>query len=177
MLWNAFRFFGPTSARFDHQLPDEGGGPSAQQRGVLYAATDIVTALAEAFQQGRTVNRLANRPWLVSFALASELTLLDLTGTFPISVGASMKLASGPTLYSQNWSRGFYECYPGVHGLYYFGSLTNRPVMALYERALYERALDAGVFPATPSVHRSLDDPLLIEPLRNACRTIGYGLL
>ncbi len=176
-LWNAFRFFGLTSARFDHQLPDEGGGPSEQQRGVLYAATDIVTALAEAFQQGRTVNRLANRPWLVSFALASELTLLDLTGTFPISVGASMKLASGPTLYSQNWSRGFYECYPGVHGLYYFGSLTNRPVMALYERALYERALDAGVFPATPSVHRSLHDPLLIEPLRNACRTIGYDLL
>ena len=171
-LWNAFRFFGPTSARFDHQLPDEGGGPSEQQRGVAYAATDIVTALAEAFQQGRTVNRLANRPWLVSFALASELTLLDLTGTFSVSAGASMKLVSGPTLYSQNWSRGFYECCPGIHGLYYFGSLTNRPVMALYERAL-----EAGVFPATPSVHRSLHDPLLIEPLRNACRTIGYDFL
>ena len=171
-LWNAFRFFGPTSARFDHQLPDEGGGPSEQKRGVLYAATDIVTALAEAFQQGRTVNRLANGPWLVSFALASELMLLDLTGTFSASVGASMKLVSGPTLYSQNWSRGFYDCYPGIHGLYYFGSLTNRPVIALYERAL-----DAGVFPTTTSAHRSLDDPLLIEPLRNACRTIGYDFL
>ena len=168
-LWNTFRFFGPTSARFDHQLSDEGGGRSEQKRGVLYAATDIVTALAEAFQQGRTVNRTANRPWLVSFALSGELRLLELTGTFPVSVGASMKLASGPTLYSQNWSRGFYERYLAIHGLYYHGSLTNRPVMALYERAL-----DAGVFPPTPSVHRSLDDPLLIEPLRNACRTIGY---
>ena len=176
-LWNAFRFFGPTAARFDHHLPDEGGGPCEQKRGVLDAATDIVTALAEAFQQGRTVNRSANRPWLVSFTLARELTLLDLTGTFPVSVGASLKLVSGPTLYSQNWSRGFYECYPRIHGLYYPGSLANRPVMVLYERTLYERALDAGVFPPTPCVHRSLDDPLLIEPLRNACRTIGYELL
>ena len=48
-LWNAFRFFGPTSARFDHQFPDEDGDPREQERGVLYAATDIVTALAEAF--------------------------------------------------------------------------------------------------------------------------------
>ncbi len=171
-LWNAFRFFGPTAARFDHHLLDEAGDPCEQDRGVLYAATDIVTALAEVFQQRRTVNRAANRPWLVSFALSRELTLLDLTGTFPVSVGASMKLVSGATLYSQNWSRGFYERYPEIHGLYYFGSLTNRPVVALYERVL---RLDP--FPTTPVVHRALDDPLLIEPIRNACRTIGYDLL
>lgn len=171
-LWNAFRFFGPTSARFDHHLPDGSGEPREQERGVLYAAADIVTALAEAFQQRRTVNRRADRPWLVSFALSRELTLLDLTGTFPVSVGGSMKLVTGPALYAQNWSGGFHHAYPTIEGLYYPGSLTNRPVVALYERAL-----DLGPFPATPTVHRALDDPLLIEPLRNACRTLGYDLL
>ena len=29
----------------------------------------------------------------------------------------------------------------------------------------------------TATFHRALDDPLLIEPLRNACRTLGYDLL
>ena len=139
---------------------------------MLYAATDIVTALAEAFQQKRTVNRTLDRPWLVSFALTSELTLLDLTGTFAVSVGGSMKLVSGATLHSQNWSRGLYDCYQEIQGLYYPGSPTNRPVMALYERALHH-----DPFPATPRVHRALEDPLLIEALRNACRTIGYDFL
>ena len=170
-LWNAFRFFGPTSARFDHHLPDEDGDPHEQERGVFYAAADIVTALAETFQHRRTVNRRTDRPWLVSFSVTCELTLLDLTGRFPVSVGGSMKLVTGPALHSQNWSRGFYDAYPQIQGLCYPGSLTNQPVVALYERALHDP------FPTTPVVHRALDDPLLIEPLRNACRTLGYDLL
>ena len=171
-LWNAFRFFGPTLARFDHHFPDSGGAPGAQERGIFYAAGDIITAVAKVFQQKRTVNRHADHPWLASFVLSRELTLLDLTGTFPVSVGASLKLVSGATLYSQNWSRGFYDSYPEIDGLYYLSSLTNRAVVALYERAL-----DPSPFPMAPLVHRALDDPLLIEPLRNACRTIGYDLL
>lgn len=171
-LWNAFRFFGPTSARFDHHLPDDDGNACEQERGVFYAATDIVAALAETFQHRRTVNRRTDRPWLVSFRLSCELKLLDLSGTFPVSVGGSLKLVTGPALYSQNWSRGFYEAYPQIQGLYYPGSLTNRPIVALYERAL-----QPGPFPAAPAVHRALDDPLLIEPLRNACRSLGYDLL
>ena len=138
---------------------------------MFYAATDIVTALAETFQHRRTVNRPADRPWLVSFRMTREPRLLDLTGTFPVSVGGSMKLVTGPALYSQNWSRGFYDAYRQIQGLYYFGSLTNKPVVALYARALQDP------FPTTPVVHRALDDPLLIEPRRNACRTLGYDLL
>ena len=171
-VWNAFRYFGPTSARFDHQIPDADGTPRQQTRGTLYAGGDIITALAEVFQQRRTVNRHADHPWLASFVLSRELTLLDLTGTFPVSVGASMKLVSGPTVASQAWSRGFWECYPEIHGLYYSGSLTNRPVVALYERTR-----KTGALPAAPSVHRALADPVLLEPLRNACRTIGYDFL
>ncbi|MGI9286709.1 MAG: RES family NAD+ phosphorylase [Pseudomonadales bacterium] len=171
-LWDAFRYFGPTSARFDHQLRDTDGKSHVQDRGVIYAATDIVTALAEVFQQKRTINRELDQPCLVSAALACELSLLDLTDTFAVRVGGSMKLASGATLYSQNWSRAFYECYPTIHGLYYPSSLSNRPVMALYERALPLRP-----FEEAPRFHRALRDALLLEPLRNASREIGYDLI
>ena len=77
-LWNAFRFFGPTSARFDHHLPDEDGDPHEQERGVFYAAADIVTALAETFQHRRTVNRRTDRPWLVEAAgVIADVALED----------------------------------------------------------------------------------------------------
>lgn len=171
-LWNAFRYFGPTAARFDHQQRDTKGRAFEQARGILYLAQDIPTALAEVFQEKRTVNRALDRPWLVSLRLACDLTLLNLTDTYCLRAGGSMKLVSGPTVYAQNWSRAFYACYQNIHGIYYPSSLTNRPVIALYERAL---AL--GPFPPAPRFHRALSDPLLIEPLRNACKEIGYDFI
>ncbi|MGI9301610.1 MAG: RES domain-containing protein [Gammaproteobacteria bacterium] len=171
-LWNAFRYFGPTAARFDHHVRDTEGKAHVQDRGVIYAAMDIVTAIAEVFQQKRTVNRFADQPWLVSVSLSCDLSLLDLSDTFAVRAGGSMKLVNGATLYSQNWSRAFYETYPVIHGLYYPSSLTNRPVAVLYERAL---PLDPVSGP--PKFHRALRDALLLEPLRNASREIGYDLL
>ena len=110
-LWNAFRYFGPTAARFDHQQRDTKGRAFEQARGILYLAQDIPTALAEVFQEKRTVNRALDRPWLVSLRLACDLTLLNLTDTYCVRAGGSMKLVSGPTVYAQNWSRAFYACY------------------------------------------------------------------
>ena len=167
--WRDFRHFGPTPARFDHHACDERGGAHVQRRGILYLSTDMPTALAEVFQERRNVNRSHMRPWLVTFKQATDLSLLDLTGTFCVRAGGSMKLVSGPPVFAQNWSRAFYECYEDIHGLYYPSSLTNRPVIALYERAL-----SVNPFPETPDLHRELSSPLLIEPLRDACREIGY---
>ena len=143
-----------------------------QDRGVFYAATDIITVIAEVFQNKRTVNRTYKQPWLVSYVLTTELNLLDLSDTFPVKAGGSMKLVSGPTLYAQNWARSFYDCYPEIQGIYYPSSLTNRPVVAVYERAAL-----LNPFPLTPQFHRALRDALLIEPLRNACKDIGYDFL
>ncbi len=167
--WREFRHYGPTPARFDHHEWDETGGAHVQARGILYLATDIPTALAEVFQERRNVNRARMRPWLVTFKLANDLSLLDLTGTFCVRAGGSMKLVSGPPIFAQNWSRAFYECDEDIHGLFYPSSLTNRPVIALYERAL-----SVNPFPDMPVFHRGLSSPLLIEPLRDACREIGY---
>lgn len=170
--WRGFRHYGPTSARFDHHHPDDAERSQEQTRGILYLAVDISTALAEVFQERRTVDRFLQRPWLVSFKLANDLSLLDLTGTFCVRAGGSMKLVSGPAIYSQNWSRALYERYGGIHGLYYPSSLTNRPVIALYERAL-----DVNPFPDRPRFHDELSSPMLIEPIRHACRKIGYEFL
>src|SRR5215467_6858266 len=63
--WNAFRFFGPTTARFDHH--DEPA--RVQDRGILYVARSPVTCLAEVFQAARVIDRGARQPWLASFAL------------------------------------------------------------------------------------------------------------
>lgn len=167
--WNEFRFYGPMSGRFDHHLLDEEGRPHLQARGITYLAWDIPTALAEVYQTNRTVDRSRHRPWLVSFKTANELTLLDLTDTFAVQAGASMKLLSGPRSVARNWSKGFYDTYESLHGISYLSSMTNRPVMALYERAR-----SVAPFPSEPRFHRALHDPLLLDPIQEACVDIGY---
>ena len=87
-------------------------------------------------------------------------------------VGASAKLVSGPFVHAQNWSRGFYETYQEAHGLYYRSSLTNRPVVVLYERANHP-----DLFPTNPVLHRSLADPTLHKALVMVGEEIGYGLV
>ena len=169
-LWNAFRHVGPLS-RFDHHRLGL-DGRTDQSRGTLYAATDIPTAVAEFFQATRQINRTRRQPWLVSFMLAGEVRLLDLTDAFCVRVGASAKLVSGPFVHAQNWSRGFYEAYEGAHGLYYRSSLTNRPAVVLYERANHPALL-----PTNPVFHRALADPTLHKALVMVGEEIGYGLL
>lgn len=171
-LWNEFRYFGPAGARFDHHVAGPNGLPIEQARGIIYFALDGLTALAEVFQEARLVDRKNDQPWLSIVELANDLSLLDLTDVFCVRAGGSMKLVSGPKAHARNWSRGFYECYPDIHGLYYLSSLTNRPAVALYERALA-----VNPFAMQPIYHRALDDALLIEPLRNACHEIGYDFL
>ena len=170
--WNAFRHYGPLS-RFDHHHAGRGGDPYLQDRGVLYAAADVPTAVAEFFQRNRRcVNRTRHQPWLVTFALAFDVRLLDLTGSFCRRAGASAKLVSGPFTHAQNWSRGFYDAYPRIDGLYYLSSLTNRPSVALYERANEPSPLAAGTL-----FHRALADPLLHQALTIVVEEIGYGLI
>lgn len=170
--WSSFRFVGPTRGRFDHHIPDEGGTPTEQERGILYGALDIGTCLAEVFQKTRRIDRWRGEPWLVAFDLQMPLMLLDLTGVFTTRAGASMGLMSGPRPVGRNWARGFYEAYATVHGLYYPSSMhANAPAVALNERALLARAM-----PQQPAFHRALGDPAILTVLRNAARGLGYAL-
>ncbi len=167
--WDALRFHGPASARFDHHVLDDTGKAKLQGRGILYLASDVPTCLAEVYQENREVDTNDRHPWLVSFRLASTLTVLDLTETFAVRAGCSMKLVSGPRPHAQNGARGFYDVYSNIDGLYFLSSMTNRPAAALFERAL-----DRNPFPASPDFHRSLSDPLLHIPIQEACKDIDY---
>ncbi len=171
--WYALRYVGPTKGgRFDHHPPREDGLPQEQSVGVMYAALDAVTCLAEVYQKRRIIYRRRADPWLVAFDLEQALTLLDLTGHFPTQVGASMALMSGPRSAARAWARGFYTSYPNTdtQGLCYPSSMhANKPVVVLNERAEKNTTL-----PESPRFHRSLSDPAMMTLLRNAARTLGY---
>lgn len=165
--WDTFRTWGPApNVRFDHHEPPAG----EQVRGILYAADDVRTCLAEAFQQRRHIDASHNQPWLVGFALAAPLRLLDLTGTWPTRAGASMAISSGPRPRARRWSRAIYQAYPAAQGLRYASSMhRNAPAVALYERS-------AASLPTRPFFHRGLADPLLLPALAGAAEELGYTL-
>jgi RES domain-containing protein len=165
--WNGFRFWGPAQSRFDHHDPP----PRAQPKGILYAAVEPRTCLAEVFQATRIVDRAANAPWLVGFKTTRALSLLDLTGTWPTKAGASMAVNTGPRPRAQKWSRAIYAAYPRIDGLLYPSSMNaNKRAVALYERA-------ANALPTTPALHRALSDPSLFSRLNAAATVLGYGLV
>ncbi len=170
--WNTYRYFGPTTARFDHHLPDPAGQPQSQKRAIHYTACDGITALAEVFQNSRVIDRNAKGPWLVAYKVAGPLTLLDLRGAFTTRAGASMVINSGPRARARRWSQAFHQAYDQIHGLYYSSSMhANQPCVVLYERA------QSVAVPAQPMFHRALRDPTILGLLRQAAQQLGYGLV
>jgi hypothetical protein len=164
--WRAFRDFGPTAMRFDHHLP-----PSRQQeRKILYAAPQILTCLAEVFQDTGFIDPGLSDRWLVGFRTTQALRLLNLRGLWPTRAGASMALNTGDRARVQLWSRAIHEAYPRGHGLWYASAMhAHQPALALYERA-------EDVLSDAPFFHRALGDPLLRAVLEQAAHTFRYGL-
>ena len=170
--WNKMRYLGPTDARFDHHEIGERGRALTQTRGIFYCASNIPTCLADVFQFNRAVDPNAGNPWLVSFELVRTVRLLDLSGGFPLRVGASQAINTSPRRYARNWSRGFYTGYPEIEGLYYRTSMTGDIATVLFERVLTENP-----FSRTPIFHRPLNDPMLSVPLQETCVDIGCRAL
>ena len=162
--WNGFRFFGPTTARFDHHEDP----PAIQGKGILYAAPSPVTCLAEVFQATRVIDRNARQPWLVGFVLVRDVPLLDLMGAWPTRAGASMAINTGPRPRARRWSRLIYATYPQLEGLCYPSSMHGNERSV----ALYERAQDA--LPGAPVFNRALSDPALTPRIGTAAGTLGY---
>jgi hypothetical protein len=164
--WNAFRHFGPVGARFDHHLPP----PRVQARGILYAAVQATTCLAEVFQAQRLLDRTLDEPWLVGLVARQPLRLLDLTGAWPTRAGASMAIGTGFHARARRWSQAIYAAYPDIDGLWYSSSMhANRPAVALYERA-------APRLEGEPLYHRALADPLLAGKLAYAAALFGWPI-
>ena len=170
--WNEFRHYGPVNARFDHHLPDKRNAAWAQERSVLYCAGDAVTCFAEVFQQTRRIDRVRDAPWLAIFELQRAVRLLDLTGTYPTRVGASMAINTSSRVRAREWAQRFYESHNDLHGIYYASAMhANEPAIALDDRA--EKA---KVLPSHPRFNRALADDAMLNVLKHASAALGYGL-
>jgi len=169
--WNTFRHYGPTAARFDHHLTNPTGQSYQQERGIMYLAEQGPTCIAEVFQTTRVIDRHNGAPWMVAFTLERDITLLDLTGVFVTTLGASTAIHSGPRPRAQRWSQQLYMAYPQIEGLLYCSSMFgNAPSLALFERA-------RSALPERPAFHRSLSDNGLLSHLAQTGKLIGYPLV
>jgi hypothetical protein len=167
--WDGFRSFGPlASARFDHHPPPQGEHPNL---GILYAAAEIKTCIAEVFQNTRNINLRRREPWLVGFELAREVRLLTLLGNWPTRMGASTEISSGRRDIVRGWSRDIHESYPGLDGIIYASSMNaSRESLALYERS-------ASAIPTRPALHEPLAHPGLRADLERFKDVLGYRLI
>jgi hypothetical protein len=168
--WAEFRFFGPTSSRFDQQtLPKR----VHRTRGIAYAARDtsaFTAAIAEYFQDGDggvgPIDRRTNRPMITTFELAGDLTLLDLESGWVTRAGGNQAITSGLRSRSREWARAIHR-HLDVDGLSY-GSSVWAPGRCV---ALWERA--APSLPSSPLASRLLDDPYLAPALASAAVDLG----
>ena len=162
------RYFGPVpKMRFDPQPPP----PGIHTRGVMYAACDFVTPFAEVFQRTRVIAGSSGST-VVGWKPIRPLLLVDLTSDFLIRNGASASLMMGPKLYTQAWAQAIDAQYGDrVDGLWHLSAMRTKPMVTLFERSILVPS-----FPASPTLHRGVDDPLLRAQLARVARTIKFGL-
>ncbi|GAC1332169.1 MAG: RES family NAD+ phosphorylase [Mycobacteriales bacterium] len=171
--WRSLRTFGPVpGGRFDpHPVRTDARPADAPGYGVTYLGLSLRTALAEVFQDTRTVDRRTGRPYLAVFRVRHAVRLLDLAGSWPTRAGASQAISSGRRDRAQAWARAIYSAYDDVEGVWYPSAMDGgAPAVCLWQRA-------AAALPRTPEVNMPLDAPTLALPLARACGPIGYRLL
>lgn len=165
--WSAFRRYGPSGARFDHQDPPPAVHPV---KAIQYGADQGPTCLAEVFQDTRVIDRRRDDPFLAAYQLTQDVPLLDVTGAWPTRAGASMAIATGNRTRAREWSRAIYDAYPQLAGIRYGSSMNgNRPAFAFYERA-------QAALPQAPLLNLPLSDPGLAALLSRAAARFGYRL-
>ncbi len=168
VAWNELRFYGPiASCRWDPHPPPT---RTHADTGVSYLATAIPTALAERFQQTRLINTHRGCPYLTAFSMSRPLHLLDLTHGWPLQIGASHAINSGPKHRTRAWARTLTAAWPDLDGLWSESSMTGQPCVTVFTRA-------TDAFPSTALFSEPLDHPGLAAPLAAAANAIGYRLI
>lgn len=167
-VFGQLRRYGPLpSARFDPH-PEPPGDASGEQ--VLYAAGNLLTALAERFQHNREI-RLGDpgRPVAYAWLPVRRLRLVDLRGPGATALGAAHAVSGYRTDVTRRWARAIRAAWPAADGLLYASAMTGQDCLALWAPA-------ADSFPAAPSFSRSIDTPALNwqHTLRSAAAELGY---
>lgn len=165
--WDQLRYWGPAArTRFDPHEPP----PHVQERGVSYAALDVPTALAEVFQLTRVINMGRDAPYLTAWTPVRRLTLLDLTGTWPIQAGASHAINTGRRDHCRAWARAIHTARPDLDGLRHQSSMTGGDAITLFTHA-------ADGFPDHPLLSLPLDHPGLRRHMLAAAAQINYRVV
>ncbi len=168
LAWNSLRTYGPLpSMRWD---PHSGSEPGSRAEGVLYAAADVATSLAEVYQTTRVIDTRAGAPTLTAWQPERKLCLLDLSGTWLLRNTASAALLAAPRSVCRRWARAIYSTWPELDGLYVPSTMTGRPNIVLWNAA-------TNSMPAMPSFSRPLTHPLVWSIAQAAADEIGYGIL
>lgn len=178
--WNLFRSYGPTSSRFDHHVPPV----QDQERAILYGALEGVVwidgaewsnatfaALAEFFQDTRSIDAFDGEPWVAAFQPVRALALLDLVGPWTTRAGGNQAICSGAHDNAQRWARAIYDHYAVLEGVLCIAQTYGPGRTA----ALWERAKSA--MPLQPLLDRPLADPRFASDLRRAASHLGYDVV
>lgn len=166
--WNTLRTYGPLpSMRWD---PHPGLRPGSGADGVLYAAADVATSLAEVYQTTRVIDTRAGAPTLTAWKPVRPLRLLDLSGTWLLRNTVSTALLAAPRSTCRRWARAIYTTWPDLDGLRVPSTMTGRPSVVMWSAA-------ADSIPETPSFSRPLTHPLVWSIAQAAAAEIGYRIL
>lgn len=138
--------------------------------GVLYASTDVATALAEVFPATRLIDTRAGVPRLTAWEPVRPLRLLDLSGIWLIRNGASVALIAAPRPTCRRWAAAILATWPHLDGLAVPSTMTNALNVVLWNPA-------ADSLPEAPLFSRPLEDPLVWSIARAAATDIGYRIL
>lgn len=168
LAWNQLRTYGPLpSMRWD---PHPGPAPGTRTGGVLYAAADVATSLAEVYQTTRVIDTRAGAPALTAWQPQRPVRLLDLSGTWLLRNSASAALLAAPRSTCRRWARAVHTTWPDLDGLYVPSTMTGRPNIVLWNAAV-------DSIPEMPGFSRPLAQPLVWSIAQAAATEIGYTIL
>ena len=131
-------------------------------RGVLYASTDLRTAVAEVFQSTRRIDPFTGDPQVTTFIARRPLRLLRLyseDAAWLLNHDASHSLMHGPKSTCRNWACGILDAHR-LDGLWVQSTMTGQATTVLFEPSapkLPLRARDSAPLTA-PAIMAALDD-------------------
>ena len=170
LAWNAFRIYGPL-LRFDLHPEPEGEHPG---HAVWYVGSAPGAALAEAFQQDRTIDGIRGAPYLTGLRFTRRLHLLDVAtdsvGAWPTRAGGNFAMSTAAHAITQRWARAIVGAFPDLDGIRYNSRFAGAACMALFGPAA--SALDGRPISSQPLSH-----PGLAKRIAGVADRIGYAMV
>lgn len=166
--WNEYRTYGPLKKmRWDpHPLP-VGRRPGC---GVIYASTDLRTAVAEVFQSAKRIDPYTGDPYATTFIPRVPLRLLEMyseDAAWLLRHDASHSLMHGPRSTCRNWARAVLDA-RRVDGLWVQSTMTGRATTVLFGPSSMK-------LPAWPRDTAPLSASHLLKALDDIATSLGRG--